>query len=125
MLVLTALKAPGVGGGASPNLVHAAGAAHVDEAVVGDVVHSHGDLVGVGRVGVVLGLIHREPHHVVRVHEGHRQEPGLVEGRGVGPQPRRGVRRDDRVEVHAGAGPAHEVLVVALPVGEAVGGHVD
>ena len=30
--------------------------------------------------------------------------------------------RDDRVEVHAGAGPAHEVLVVALPVGEAVRG---
>ena len=78
-------------------------------------------LVGVG--GLVRGLVDREPHHVVRVHEGDGEEPRVGAAR-VGPQPRCRVRRDDRVEVHAGAGPAHEVAVVALPVGVAVRLHV-
>ena len=79
-----------------------------------------GELVGVGRL--VVGLVHREPHHVVGVHEGDRQEPriGL---RPVGFQPASGGVRDHRVEVDAGAGPAHEVLVVAVPVGVAVEVH--
>src|SRR5205823_9028042 len=36
----------------------------------------------------------------------------------------RSIGRDDRIEVHARSGPAHEVAVVAFPVGEAVRGHV-
>ena len=73
-----------------------------------------------GCARLVVRLVDREPHHVVRVHERDGEEPRLVERRRVGAQPRRRVRRDDRVEVHAGAGPTHEVAVVALPVGEAV-----
>ena len=76
----------------------------------------------------VAGLVDREPHDVVGVDQGHGEEPRLGRRRGRRPallgQPVGGVAGDDRVEVHAGAGPAHEVAVVAVPVGEAVGLHV-
>ena len=84
-------------------------------------------------VGVVLAvprLVHRKPHHVVGVDQGDGEEPGLgagpvaVAASGVLAEPVGGVGGDERIEVHAGAGPAHEVAVVAVPVGEAVGLHV-
>ncbi len=84
-----------------------------------------GDVLGVAVL--VAGLVHREPHHVVGVDQRHGQEPRLgpvVGGAGVLGQPVGGVGGDDRVEVDAGAGPAHEVAVVAVPVGEAVRLHV-
>ena len=85
----------------------------------------------------VAGLVDREPHHVVGVDQGHGQEPGIAAGprrsrlprsrrrpAGVPAQPVGGVVGDDGVEVDPGAGPSHEVAVVAVPVGEAVGLHV-
>ena len=89
-----------------------------------------GDVVGVALA--VAGLVHREPHDVVGVDQGHGEEPGI--GRraagpvGPAPPPARRSRSasgrrwgDERVEVHPGPGPTHEVAVVAVPVGEAVG----
>lgn len=84
-----------------------------------------GDVLRVGLA--VAGLVDRVPHHVMGVHESHGEEPGAPAGRrgaGVAPEPVGGVGGDEGVEVHAGAGPAHEVAVVAVPVGEAVGLHV-
>jgi hypothetical protein len=81
----------------------------------------------VGMPFPVAGLVHRKPHDVVGVDQRHCEEPGrcgLARGRGVLFQPVGGVGGDDRVEVHTGAGPPHEVTVVAVPVGEAVGLHV-
>ena len=80
----------------------------------------------VGMAFPIAGLVHRKPHDVVRVDQGHGQEPGLggTCRRGVLLQPVGRVGGDDRVEVHPGAGPTHEVAVVAVPVGEAVGLHV-
>ena len=89
----------------------------------------------------VAGLVHREPHHVMRVDQGHGEEPGIGAAGAVLPgtgaagsgssgrfgillQPVGGVGGDERVEVHAGPGPTHEMAVVAVPVGEAVGLHV-
>ncbi len=109
------------------------------------------DLVGMALA--VTGLVDREPHHVVGIDQCDREEPRCVASR-VGPsragpparagpsragpprssggpvalrvllQPVGRVGRDDRVEVHACSGPAHEVTVVPVPVGEAVGLHV-
>ena len=76
------------------------------------------------RIGVVRRLVDREPHDVVRIDEHDSEEPRLVAAGCIGTQPRRRVRRDDRIEVHAGAGPTHEVPVVALPIREAVRRHV-
>src|SRR4051812_50229780 len=63
------------------------------------------------------GLIDREPHHVVRVHQRDGEEPRLRRARrAMSPQPRRGGVGDQRIEVHTRAGPTHEVAGVAPPV---------
>ena len=92
-----------------------------------------GHVVGVALL--VARLIDRKPHDVVGIDQGHGEEPGVgppgagsggisPAARGVAGQPLGGIAGDDRVEVHAGPGPPHEVAIVAVPVGEAVGLHV-
>ncbi len=94
---------------------------------------AHAGHVG-GMALPVAGLVDGEPHHIVRVDQRHGQEPrlggslirlvGPRSRAGVGFQPVGGVGGDDRVEMHPGARPPHEVAVVAVPVGKAVGLHV-
>ena len=92
----------------------------------------------------VAGLVDREPHHVVGVDQRDREEPRLpVTPHRAGPATSHGpvaarrsvpprvlldpvgrVGGDDRVEVDARSRPTHEVAVVAVPIGEAVGLHV-
>ena len=70
---------------------------------------------------LVRRLVDREPHDVVRVDERDDEEPRPIGRTGVGAEPLDALVGDDRVVLPAGARPSHEVAVVALPVGEAVG----